>query len=446
MRIKSENQIFEIFRILLGLVTRSFLPSIMIVGLLLAGSVKPVFAASIEERLEALEQLLQQERQKNEAQARTIEKLQEKLDAMSVETSTSSNVSDTTTAAVDKPTVQTDNDKVNVKLYGQLNRGVLIVDDGDSTKSYQVDNDNSSTRIGLIGSVVPHDEWKIGSKFEVEFESNSSSAVNQEERNGVGGDNFNERWAEVFVQSAYGKLSLGQGDTASNSTSEIDLSGTTVAGYSDLNAVAGGMFFYDDSTKALSGTKPKDVFSNFDGLSRDDRIRYDTPEWSGLSLSTSAISGGGGDVALRYSYKNDQFMLAAATAYSNPGSTSKTIDDTVNGSVSLLHRSGLNLTFAGGVRSLKNSDRNDPSFFYTKLGYRTSLCKLGDSAFSIDYGSNDDVSVDGDEAESFGAQFVQYIDKWATEFYLSFRNYDLDRSNTDFEVVNALLSGLRVKF
>ena len=118
----------------------------------------------------------------------------------------------------------------------------------------------------------------------------------------------------------------------------------------------------------------------------------------------------------------------------------------MNGSVSLLHNSGLNLTLAGGVRDLKDSARDDPSFFYTKLGYRTSICKLGDTAFSIDYGSNDDVNVDGDEAESFGAQLVQYIDKWATEFYLSFRNYDLDRSGTDYEDVNALLSGLRVKF
>jgi len=446
MQIKLANQTFENSRSLLGAVVHSFLPCLMIVGLLLAGTVQPVSAASIEERLEALEQLLQQERQKNEVQTRTIEQLQEKLDAMAVPASASVSVADTKTPATGKPVVQSGNDKVNVKLYGQLNRAVLVVDDGDSTKAYQVDNDNSSTRFGLLGSVMPDEGWGIGTKFEVEFESNSSSAVNQDEQNGVGGNNFHERWAEIFVQSPYGKLSLGQGDTASNSTSEVDLSGTTVAGYSDFNAVAGGMFFYDDETKDLSVTKPKDVFSNFDGLSRDDRIRYDTPEWSGLSLSTSSISGGGGDVALRYSYKNDQFKLAAATAYSNPGSTSETIDDTVNGSVSLLHSSGLNLTFAGGIRDLKDSDRDDPSFFYTKLGYRTSLCKLGDTAFSIDYGNNDDVKYDGDEAESFGAQFVQYIDKWSTDFYLSFRNYDLDRSGTDFEDVTALLSGLRVKF
>ena len=446
MRIKPESQSFEAVRSLLGVVGRSFLPCLMIVGLLLTGSAQSVAAASIEERLEALEQLLQQEREKNEAQARTIEQLQNQLDAIEVPASGSAVVAGQDVAAPAKPVVQSGNDKVKVQLYGQLNRGVLIADDGDSTKTYQVDNDNSSTRIGLLGSVAPDEGWGIGTRFEVEFESNSSSAVNQDDRNGVGGDNFHERWAEIFIQSPYGKLSLGQGDTASNNTSEVDLSGTTVAGYSDLNAVAGGMFFYDDDIEDLSGTKPKDVFSNFDGLSRDDRIRYDTPEWNGLSLATSAISGSGGDVALFYTYKNDQFKLAAATAYSNPGSTSDTIDDTVNGSVSLLHSSGLNLTFAGGVRDLKDSDRDDPSFFYTKLGYRTSLCKLGDTAFSIDYGSNDDVSVDGDEAESFGAQLVQYIDKWATEFYLSFRNYDLDRDDTDYEDVNALLSGLRVKF
>jgi len=446
MHIKPEIHSFKDVRSLLKTVVRILLPCLMIVGLLLAGSVPSVAAASIEERLEALEQLLQQEREKNEAQARTIEQLQNQLDAIERPAPGAAVAAGQDAAAPAKPVVQSGNEKVKVQLYGQLNRGVLIADDGDSTKTYQVDNDNSSTRIGLLGSVKPDEGWGIGTKFEVEFESNSSSAVNQDEQNGVGGDSFNERWAEIFVQSPYGKLSLGQGDTASNSTSEVDLSGTTVAGYSDLNAVAGGMFFYDDNSKDLSGTKPKDVFSNFDGLSRDDRIRYDTPEWNGLSLATSAISGGGGDVALHYSYKNDQFKLAAATAYSNPGGTSDTIDDTVNGSVSLLHSSGLNLTLAGGVRDLKDSDRDDPSFFYTKLGYRTSICKLGDTAFSIDYGSNDDVKVDGDEAESFGAQLVQYIDKWATEFYLSFRNYDLDRDNTDYEDVNALLSGLRVKF
>lgn len=412
--------------------------------LIFSGSVQPASAASIEEKLEQLEQLLQQQQQQIESQSRTIEQLESKLEKMTT------SAPGTVATAMDptgKPTVQSGNEKVNVKLYGQLNRGVLVVDDGDSTNTYQVDNDNSSTRVGLLGSVNTIEDWSIGTKFEVELESNSSSAVNQDDQNGVGGDSFNERWADIFINSPYGKLSVGQGDTASNNTSEIDLSGTTVAGYSDPTSVAGGHFFYDDSTKSLDrDTKVKDVFSNFDGLSRDDRIRYDTPDWRGLKLATSAISGDGGDVALFYNFKNDSFMLASGIAYSNPGNNNDAIDETINGSVSLLHASGFNVTFAGGVQELKDSDRDDPTFFYTKLGYKNSFFSIGETALSLDYGINEDVDVDGDEATVYSAQMVQYIKPWATEFYLSFRSYDLDRSGTDFERINSLLSGLRVKF
>ena len=269
--------------------------AITITGFMLVNSIQPASAASIDEKLDRLERLLQQQQQQIESQSRTIQQLEEKLEKMTTSAPAASATTDQQMAQSGKPAVQSGNEKVNVKLYGQLNRGVLLVDDGDSTNTYQVDNDNSSTRVGLLGSVNTIEDWTIGTKFEVEFESNSSSAVDQDNQNGVGGDSFNERWADIFINSPYGKLSVGQGDTASNNTSEIDLSGTTVAGYSDPNSNAGGQFFYDDSTKMLSGTRVKNVFSNFDGLSRDDRIRYDTPEWRGLKLATSAVSGDGGD-------------------------------------------------------------------------------------------------------------------------------------------------------
>ena len=61
MQIKLENQSFEDVRSLLGAVVRFLMPCMMIVGLLLAGSAQFVAAATIEERLQALEQLLQQQ-------------------------------------------------------------------------------------------------------------------------------------------------------------------------------------------------------------------------------------------------------------------------------------------------------------------------------------------------------------------------------------------------
>jgi hypothetical protein len=90
------------------------------------------------------------------------------------------------------------------------------------------------------------------------------------------------------------------------------------------------------------------VFNDFDGLSRRNRVRYDSPAFWGFQLSGSLLSDGG-DVALRYAAKwGEDWKFAAAAAYADPQATSDTVDNQYNGSASILHSSGLNLTVAGG--------------------------------------------------------------------------------------------------
>lgn len=144
----------------------------------------------------------------------------------------------------------------------------------------------------------------------------------------------------------------------------MDLSGTSVVGYSDIASMAGGQLFFDKSTDSLSGSAVRNAFSNMDGLSRDERIRYDSPSFFGFTGSVSYIADGGGDFAARYNAQIDAFKLAAAAAYANPGSTSDTIDDQLDGSVSVLHDSGFNGTFAMGVRGHKQAGRDDGGYFY----------------------------------------------------------------------------------
>jgi predicted porin len=74
-------------------------------------------------------------------------------------------------------------DKVSVQLYGQVNRAFLAADDGDSSDYYFVDNDNSSSRIGLIGESKVNDDITIGTRMEFEYQSNASNVVNQEDKN-----------------------------------------------------------------------------------------------------------------------------------------------------------------------------------------------------------------------------------------------------------------------
>ena len=51
-----------------------------------------------------------------------------------------------------------------------------------------------------------------------------------------------------------------------------------------------------------------------------------------------------------------------------------------------------------------------------------------------------------DESASIGLVAVQNVDRIGTEVYAGLRNYDLDRGGADFDDVNGLLVGARVKF
>ena len=174
--------------------------------------------------------------------------------------------------------VQPGKQKVWLELSGQVNRGLLVTNDGDDTDFFNVDNDNSSTRFRLVGKYKGYQGFSVGTNIEVQVESNSTADVNQNNKRDSDSDFFGLRKAELWLDTSLGKLSVGQGDTASNGTAEVDLSGTAVVTFSELNDLAGGILFFDDAANALTDIAIGDVFSNFDGLSRDDRVRYDTPK------------------------------------------------------------------------------------------------------------------------------------------------------------------------
>ncbi|MGH1481780.1 MAG: hypothetical protein ACRBM6_24125 [Geminicoccales bacterium] len=341
-------------------------------------------------------------------------------------------------------------DDVSLTVSGQVNRGVLITDDGDDADVFFVDNDNSSTRIRLLGDAKFNDDVSIGSIIEVQFESNSTADVSQDNQRNAGNNNFTERKLEVFADSkAFGRLWLGQGDTASNGSSEVDLSGTGVVGYSGIADLAGGIQFVDGDGN-LSGVTIGDAFSNFDGLSRDDRIRYDTPRFSGAKLSASAIADDRWDVALRYSrelFGANEFE--AAIAYAD-------VDDEfdqISGSASVKLGSivpGLNFTLAAGAQDPDDGAEDTGAFIYSKIGYLTKfkgkIGGLGKTGVAIDYYYGDDVDLNGDEADSIGVLAVQNVDRIGTELYAGYRFHSLDRNGEDFDDINALLVGARVKF
>jgi hypothetical protein len=392
--------------------------------------------------LEKMQRLIEQQQSQLDAQAKAIEDMKKQLQALSKEAPPSAATTEKLPSL--QSVVKPGSDKVDVQLYGQVNRGVMYADDGNDSDFYFVDNDNSSTRLGINAKTKTGGDLEFGAWFEVQFESNSSSVVSQT-NNSAGPDNFTQRHLDFFLESKrFGKLSIGQGNTASNETSEVDLSGTSLIGYSSVEDVAGGLFFFNNTTRSLSGTTVGNVFDNMDGLSRKDRLRYDTPEFFGFALAGSAVENNAADMALRYNRKVSGYKLSGAIAYADPGSL--TVDNQLNGSVSILLDAGFNATLAAGKQFMRASGRDDATFYYTKLGYLKKYFDIGPTAVSFDYAINNDVAQNGDEADAFGLQFVQNLTDWRTELYLGYRHFSLDRTGNDFENINAFLGGGRIKF
>jgi uncharacterized coiled-coil protein SlyX len=435
---QSENGGVAMKTIIVNILRRMSVPAVMVCLL----TVSSAYGAD-QETLDRLEDIIRQQQAQIEAQQKALEQLQGEVQSMKSQTATAS-----VEAATDRPAaVKSGNPKGDIKLYGQVNKAVLFSDDGDKTNTYLVDNDNASTRIGLLGSISPNDNVEVGTRIEVEYQTNPSNEVNQIDKTNTPNDKFEKRHLDLWVDAGnIGKFSLGWGSTASDGTSEMDLSGTSVVGYSSVGDMAGGQLFYDSDDNDLSATRIGSVFSNMDGLSRKERIRYDSPSFNGFVGSTSYIADGGGDLALRYTAQMEAFKLAAAAAYANPGSTSDSIDDQLAGSVSVLHDSGFNATVAMGARDHKGSGRDDGAFFYTKFGYRARWCPLGVTSMSVDFGRFSDIAADGDDADTFGFQMVQDIQEWGTEAYLGYRFHDLDRNGADYDTINAIMTGMRVKF
>lgn len=330
--------------------------------------------------------------------------------------------------------VSSGNNQVSLTLSGQVNRALLWADDGTRSRVFHVDNDNSSTRIRLAGQGTLNPDIRVGTDIEVQFESNSSSAITIDGTS-ASPDNFTKRKLELyFDHRRFGRLWLGHGDTASNGVSEVDLSGTAVVTYSSINDMAGGIEF-----GGLGGTPIGDVYSNMDGLSRDDRIRYDSPTFSGFTISASNADSAKYDVALRYSGRLDSGLRIAAAAGYAVDKNDSIIDSQVSGSISVLFGGGFSITGALGMQDLEVVAR-DPEFLYAKLGYTR-----GPNAFSVDFGFAEEIDAVGEEFSTIGGAYVRSFENAGTEIYIGARIHELDVVGNPDDIV-AVMAGARVKF
>ncbi len=318
---------------------------------------------------------------------------------------------------------------VEVGVSGQVNRLIMHIDNGVEKGTVHADNTVSGTRWRFDGRGDVGRGMTAGLLYETQLQSNPSFAITADtlDSDGIGGnvgsgDYFSTRFSYVWLKGNFGRIGIGQNSGASDGSAELDLSGTNVIQYSSSSGDLLGAMEYGSSDVTVL-----EVRSNFDGLGRNDNLRYDAA-FDKFRVAFSV--GNGNKVEAGAMYALDNFKIGLGLwdeKDSGAGRAGSAI------SASWIGASGFNVTASTG----RDDRAGDPQNVYLKLGY-----KQGNHAFGIDWGETTDLGP-GD-ASSYSVAWVGQMLQ-GVELYATYRVESLDKV-PDAEDIKALAGGARIKF
>lgn len=334
----------------------------------------------------------------------------------------------------------------SVTIYGQFNPTFQSVDDGVTSTSNLVDNSHSNSRVGLWVR-QPMGSGTFTFNFETALGLRASDSVTQTfTPKGVDWSRTNLRKIDfAYDTGTYGKFYLGQGSMATDGVADTDFSGTSLVLYNGIGDTAGS-FTFRTSAGVLSTVSIGSVTSSFDG-GRRGRVRYDSPNFSGFSVSVAAgeevLASNSNDkfydIALRYANDFGGGKVVGGFGFSRRDRNGVDQDDTF-GSFSVLLDSGFNVSMAAGSRE------SDQDYIYGKLGYKGDWFSFGQTALAVDIYEGANFSTSGSSTSVYGIGAVQKIDSLNMEAYLGLRSYEFSEVATSYQDVDSVLFGARWKF
>ena len=246
--------------------------------------------------------------------------------------------------------------KMDLTVGGQIARGLAYVDDGENSQLFHIDNPTTGTRVRFIAKGQMTESISVGGLLEYDVgQSNENIHFTTSTNSEAQADTttFGIRHADIsFSHKSLGKLSIGQGNGAANGTSE-----SSYAGISSANAGGGArhgrLNFYNDGTNAYSGQLVSNQLNHFDGLSRNDRIRYDSPSFAGLKIAASLKDGGAVETAARYGASFGGVKVKLAGHWLNNEAEGGGQQYSISGAA--MHSSGLNVEGGYGGDRVENS-------------------------------------------------------------------------------------------
>lgn len=310
-------------------------------------------------------------------------------------------------AELEATTARKGNRVVSLQIYGQVNKALLLWDDGIDSDAYIVDNQLASSRVGLKGKAQISAGVSAGYNIELEIADAQSAAVNNSKN---GDDNALSDSALILRQNNFwieneklGRITLGQQSAAAAGTYDV-----VVANSGQTSAIVIGNSFSTRYSNGAGGLALGTYANNLDNPASDtnDLIRYDSPSIYGFILSTSWGDNDYADVALRFKKDFGAVRLAAALSYQwnnqagrAPWSFSDGADsETFGGSISAMHvPTGLYASFQASTRDYKDitaaagplwvSQEGESNMWYVQVGIERKMLPYGLTTIYGDYGN-----------------------------------------------------------
>ena len=342
---------------------------------------------------------------------------------------------------------------LEVDLYGQVNKGLMFLDDGVQQAWRVGDNDMSGSRVGFRGQQRLSATVTASVLLEVELQDADTTnlvTLTPPDAASPAAASLVERHARVGLNGPWGNLFIGRTTGATDGLTEMDLSDVDNL-TSDVEKLGDALTFRHANTGAAIGGETVGAnWSNIDGFNllgesndRRNLVRYETPTWQGWQASAAVANGGDADLALRYTYKNDHWQWRSGVGYINLNNTTiPGADNTTawNAAVALRHASGWN-----GSASLGAIDRDngglEGGFYYLKAGYAGQAW-----AVAADYGQAQDISTLGNELTSLGLGAQRELAKGISAA-LTFRQFDADlATGAPTEAIRLWLLSTAIKF
>ena len=349
-------------------------------------------------------------------------------------------------------------DQVSLKVTGQFSTEASMVDDGFSQRVRHSDANYSSSRFRFLADTKVNANLKVRGVAEIAMNDARNSASNAEgaAHGGRSGNDMQTRKTElIFTHNQLGRVYMGAGSAGADGVMNINTHGVYSSLPGFMGLIASGHQFKEDK-HTLSGLSLGGQFADLDFNSRQQRIRYDTPNIGGFMVTMSHSDDQTVEAALRFSGKALGSKIKAGAGIAHATGSGEAFEHQIGAQISMAHKSGIGFTMGCGfqkrnaqvtVAGVQEQD-NDRSGCHTQGHFKRKFNSLGASTIVVEYDQKENMQNYGDVAKGIGVNFHQHITAAALEVWVKYSNFDVDRDvgNAEVKGIDIVSLGTRMKF